>query len=203
MTFSLTWLADELRAADLQVVEVHGWETRGLRDLTSPVGVICHHTGGSLSGNAPSLQTVINGRTDLHGPLAQLFLARDGTFHVVAASVANHAGPGNWNGNTEGNLHFIGIEAQNTGFTTGPLADPWPAVQMKAYVWGVAAILNKIGAPAFMCCGHKEYALPKGRKPDPTFDMDTFRELVGICMGLESVLQSPLLQTFFPHVGVY
>jgi peptidoglycan hydrolase-like protein with peptidoglycan-binding domain len=29
-----------------------------------------------------------------------------------------------------------------------------------------------------MCCGHKEYALPAGRKPDPTFDMAGFRNEV-------------------------
>jgi peptidoglycan hydrolase-like protein with peptidoglycan-binding domain len=30
-----------------------------------------------------------------------------------------------------------------------------------------------------MCCGHKEYRLPKGEKNDPTFDMDEFRKDVG------------------------
>jgi len=49
---------------------------------------------------------------------------------------------------------------------------------MDAYCRGVAAILAKIGAQANMCCGHKEYALPAGRKPDPSFDMATFRNNV-------------------------
>src|SRR5690606_24950405 len=35
-----------------------------------------------------------------------------------------------------------------------------------------------IGAGAGMCCGHREYALPAGRKPDPGFDMDDFRARV-------------------------
>jgi peptidoglycan hydrolase-like protein with peptidoglycan-binding domain len=34
-----------------------------------------------------------------------------------------------------------------------------------------------------MCCGHREYALPAGRKPDPTFDMPAFRAAVGAIMG--------------------
>jgi peptidoglycan hydrolase-like protein with peptidoglycan-binding domain len=34
-----------------------------------------------------------------------------------------------------------------------------------------------------MCCGHKEYALPIGRKDDPTFDMDDFRRQVAAIMG--------------------
>jgi Putative peptidoglycan binding domain len=33
-----------------------------------------------------------------------------------------------------------------------------------------------------MCCGHKEYALPVGRKPDPTFDMGDFRLQVAAIM---------------------
>ncbi len=82
-----------------------------------------------------------------------------------------------------GNSSFIGIEAENTGQTTGPNADPWPAVQLDAYRRGVAAILTKIRADAIMCCGHREYALPMGRKPDPTFDMDDFRRQVAAIIG--------------------
>lgn len=34
-----------------------------------------------------------------------------------------------------------------------------------------------------MCCGHKEYALPKGRKSDPhTLDMERFRSEVAALM---------------------
>src|SRR5579875_566646 len=190
MVFSLTWLADVLRDANLPVVEQFGWQNRGRADMHSPVGVICHHTAGPLAGNAPSLHTVLHGRPDLPGPLAQLLLARDGTYHVIAAGTANHAGAGSWQGNTHGNSQFIGIEAENTGHTTGRLADPWPLVQMNAYSWGVAAILRRIGAGASMCCGHREYALPKGRKPDPTFDMDQFRLDVDACMTILAVARA-------------
>jgi peptidoglycan hydrolase-like protein with peptidoglycan-binding domain len=126
----------------------------------------------------PSLGMVINGRPDLPGPLAQLYLGRDGTFYVVAAGRAHHAGKGSWQGMNDGNSNFIGIEAENTGQTVGPQEDPWPPVQLDAYRRGVAALLRKIGASAAMCCGHKEYALPAGRKCDPTFDMDEFRQQV-------------------------
>jgi hypothetical protein len=116
MVFSLTWLADTLRAVNLPVVEVAGWTNRGVGgDVTSAKGVVCHHTAGPLTGNTPSLNLVINGRSDLSGPLSQLFLARDGTYHVVAAGRAHHAGPGKWQDVTNGNAHFIGIEAENTG----------------------------------------------------------------------------------------
>jgi N-acetyl-anhydromuramyl-L-alanine amidase AmpD len=100
----------------------------------------------------------------------------------VVAGATYHAGRGIWQGVTTGNTSFIGIEAENTGHTTGPKADPWPEVQLDAYRRGVAAILNKIGADALMCCGHKEYALPVGRKPDPNFDMNNFRSQVAAIM---------------------
>jgi hypothetical protein len=141
-------------------------------------GVICHHTAGPANGIMPSLGIITNGRSDLPGPLAQLGLGRDGTFFVVAAGRANHAGRGMWQGISTGNSSFIGIEAENTGGAN----DPWPAVQLDAYRRGVAAILEKIGANAIMCCGHREYALPQGRKPDPSFDMVDFRTQVAAIM---------------------
>jgi len=182
MAFSLTWLPEILEDTGLKVAGQPGWRTRGRGDVGPIRGVICHHTAGPLTGIMPSLGIVTNGRSDLPGPLAQLCLGRDGTFFVVAAGRANHAGVGNWQGITTGNASFIGIEAENTGHTSGPKADPWPEVQLDAYRRGVAAILKKIGANVIMCCGHKEYALPQGRKPDPTFDMDEFRRQVATIM---------------------
>jgi peptidoglycan hydrolase-like protein with peptidoglycan-binding domain len=178
MAFSLTWLPDVLDGAGLKFAEQPGWRTRGRGDLVKVLGVMCHHTAGPAQGNMPSLQVLTNGRPDLPGPLCQLGLGRDGTFYVVAAGRANHAGRGNWKGVVTGNSSFIGIEAENTG----KVDDPWPDVQVDAYLRGVAAILGKIGAPSKMCCGHKEYALPPGRKPDPTFDMNDFRAKVDAIM---------------------
>jgi hypothetical protein len=182
MAFSLTWMPQVLLDAGLKVAEQPGWRSRGRGDVGTIKGVICHHTAGAKTGNMPSLATVTNGRPGLSGPLAQLCLGRDGTFFVVAAGRCNHAGEGNWQGVTTGNTSFIGIEAENTGQTRGPNADPWPAVQIDAYRRGAAAILKKIRANAIMCCGHKEYALPDGRKPDPTFEMDPFRLQVAAVM---------------------
>jgi len=182
MTLSLTWLPIVLLDAGLKVAEQLGWQTRGRGDSGTIRGVMCHHTAGARTGNMPSLGVLTNGRSDLPGPLAQLGLGRDGTFFVIAAGRANHAGVGNWQGVTTGNSSFVGIEAENTGHTSGPLADPWSAIQLDAYRRGCAAILTKIRANAIMCCGHKEYALPQGRKSDPTFDMDEFRLQVAAIM---------------------
>jgi peptidoglycan hydrolase-like protein with peptidoglycan-binding domain len=192
MAYSLTWLAEVLEAAGLKVAEQPGWRTRGRGDMGTVVGVMCHHTAGPAKNNMPSLGTITNGRSDLPGPLAQLGLGRDGTFYVVAAGRANHAGNGIWQGIVTGNSSFIGIEAENTGKND----DPWPDVQLDAYRRGVAAILHKLGAQPVMCCGHKEYALPKGRKPDPTFDMDAFRGKVAeIMAGAAAPLLIPAVDT--------
>ena len=172
MPFSLTWLPDVLLEAGLKVAPVNGWEFRGVSDVGEIFGVICHHTAGPKQLNMPSLKTIIDGRPDLRGPLAQLGLGRDGTFYVIAAGRCNHAGPGMWNGISAGNSHFIGIEAENTG---GEDDQPWPRVQMEAYRRGVAAILRHVGRDTEWCAGHKEYALPHGRKSDPSFDMAQFR----------------------------
>ena len=189
MSFSLIWLPDVLKNAGLKIALVPGWENRGRGDVDQVVGVICHHTAtlGAKNMNMPTLNTLINGRAAngknpaLPGPLSQLGLGRDGTFYIVAAGRANHAGGGSWQGFKNGNGNFIGIEAENSG---GRDDFPWPAVQLDAYHRGVAAILRHIGRGAEFCAGHKEYALPAGRKTDPDFDMVAFRSAVsGILNG--------------------
>ena len=182
MSYSLTWLANVLEAAGLKVAEVPGWQERGRAEMGEVRGVICHHTAGPRQGNMPSLRTVTEGRPDLPGPLAQLGLGRDGTFYVVAAGRCNHAGPGRWRGVTTGNSSFIGIEAENTGLHDDA---QWPDVQMQALRRGVAAILQHLRLTADDCAGHKEYALPPGRKTDPDFDMNAFRASVAAVMAGE------------------
>ncbi|HET6940976.1 MAG TPA: N-acetylmuramoyl-L-alanine amidase [Sphingomicrobium sp.] len=174
MTYALVWLSDVLQQAGLKVAETHDWRTRGRAEMGRVRGVMCHHTATRQGGNMPTLDVLIRGRAGLIGPLCNLGLGRDGTYYVVAAGRANHAGRGEWQGIRTGNSSFVGIEAENSG---EPL-DAWPEVQLEAYRRGVAAILAHIGASANMCCGHKEYALPLGRKVDPTFDMAAFRAQV-------------------------
>lgn len=181
MTYSLTWLPSVLDAAGLQVALHEGWENRGRGDVGPIQGVICHHTAVAATGNMPTLKSLVHGRaagpgiTALPGPLAQLGLGRDGTFYVLAAGRCNHAGEGQWQGFTNGNMNFIGIEAENDG-----VGEAWPDVQMEAYWRGVAAILMHEGLDANRCAGHKEYA--PHRKPDPSFDMQAFRQRVAEVM---------------------
>lgn len=174
MTYSLIWLPEVLRGAGLKVAECDGWRNRGRGDMSPVRGVICHHTGGLPPGRGTmtSLRTLVEGRNNLAGPLSQLGLGRDGTFYVIAAGKANHAGPGEFKQRRDGNSSFIGIEAENSGRPD----DHWPDVQMDAYVRGAAAILRRIGADVDMCIAHKEWA--PGRKIDPLFDMGMFRDSV-------------------------
>lgn len=193
MTYSLIWLPEVLRNAGLKVAEVAGWANRGRGDIGRVRGVMCHHTGTSTAGNMPTLNMLKAGRSDLPGPLAQLGLGRDGTYYVVAAGRANHAGRGEWNGLASGNSSFVGIEAENGG----RVGDDWPDVQMDSYWRGVAAILKHIDAGAGMCCGHKEYAHPRGRKPDPLFDMDLFRSHIRSVMQGTAITR-PLIPAIDP-----
>jgi len=188
MTYSLIWLPQVLKDAGLNVQAVDGWQARGHGDFGKPMGVLCHHTCGPKDGDIRDLHVLIDGRPDLAGPLCNLGLARSGVFWVVAAGKAWHAGAGNWLGITDGNSHLIGIEAENVGDGT----DPWPDVQMNAYKRGCAALLNYIHAPSSMCAGHKEYALPHGRKDDPDFDMVKLSADVASFMANPTVVVPPI-----------
>lgn len=164
----LTDLAEVLRAAGLKVVEIPGWKTRGRPGSFAPRGVLCHHTGGAGDGLAYARWMALEGRSDLSAPLAQLGLDRKGTFYVLAAGRANHAGrckpiaglsayPGRSYG--DGNAQLLGIEAMNTG------SEGWTPAQYSAYVRGCAALNARYGWPVSRTLGHKETSL--SGKPDP------------------------------------
>lgn len=172
----LTNLADILRGAGLRVVEVPGWRTRGHGQMSAVRGVLWHHTATSAkaSGDYPSQNIVTNGRSDLPGPLCNLGLGRNGTWYVVAAGLAYHAGSGSYPGvGTNGNGTLIGIEAEHPG-TAGT---PWPAEQIDSYRRGTAALLRAFGLGADRAIGHKEWA--PSRKIDPYgLDMAAERRFV-------------------------
>jgi len=164
----LTGLADALRAGGLDVVEVDGWRERGHGPMADVLGVTCHHTGG-----LNDLGTIVHGRSDLAGPLAHLFLDREGVFHVVAAGLCWHAGVSRKPAYT--NSHRIGIEAEALG--TGAAGD-WPDAQMDAYRLGCKVLAGHYGFGIDQVLGHKETCAPPGRKTDPSFDMAAFRRQI-------------------------
>lgn len=165
-----------VKNAGVKYKKVSGWASRGHGTMGSIQSIICHHTAGPASGNTPSLNVVAYGRPGLSGPLAQLFLARDGTVYLVAAGVSYHAGRVKSNKYT--NSHAIGIEAENTGLSND---SPWPDQQIDAYAKLCKALCREFGLSTSRVVGHKEAA--PGRKIDPTFNMSQFRAKVGGAKG--------------------
>ena len=171
----LTNLATILREAGLNVTEVDGWKTRAHGPMTAVKSIICHDTAGPATGDYPSLPIVRDGRPDLPGPLAQLGLGRSGTWFIIAAGLSYHAGvvidPALFS-----NAYAIGIEAEGTGI---PATDTghtyWPDRQYQSYLHGVRALKRAFDVPTEYVKGHKEIASPHGRKIDPNFSMQEFR----------------------------
>lgn len=163
-------IANALRTWGLDVIEIPGWETRGGTNFR-PQGLVTHHTASvSRNRNTPSLNTVLNGRPDLPPPLCQVLQGRDGSCSVTAAGTANHAGTGDWKG-LKGNETVFGLEVENDG-----IDEPWSDDLYGDMTRASAALLWLIGRTAEWVCGHKEWAKPKGRKPDPWgLDMNDFR----------------------------
>jgi N-acetyl-anhydromuramyl-L-alanine amidase AmpD len=181
-------LPQVLLRAGVKVSEYPNWKTRG-RGILNIKGIICHHTASQPGKNAPSLGTVVNGRSDLPGPLCQILLGRDGTAYIIAAGRANHAGRGLWHGISNGNGNMLGIEAENSG-----VGEPWPDKQVEAYVQICAAICRWKKFGAEMVAGHKEYCLPKGRKIDPAgINMVDFRLKVAQIIGGDAPKPEPIV----------
>jgi len=148
-----------LAARGLKVETVPGWEKRSAGSF-NPKGAVCHWTAGPKGTlKRPSLAICTNGRSDLPGPLCNVYLSRDGVAVVVAAGRANHAGAGSWHGVT-GNSSFFGTECEAAG------PDDFTPAQRAAYPRVNAAFCDLGGFGADMVCGHSEYATPRGRKSD-------------------------------------
>lgn len=164
-------LADHLRRWGLDVVEEPGWQDRGVHFAQKPLVAVGHHTATRQRPGVPfpTRRILINGRPDLPGPLCQVGLATDYRVHVIAAGKANHAGPGAWRGVERSSL-TVGTEVEYAG--TGP----WDPQLLHTFDLVQAALLDMLGRSAGWYCGHREWALPAGRKVDPgNVDLDAQR----------------------------
>lgn len=154
----LPWLADALRAEGCTVVEESGWKSRGRPSSTgsfNPYGVLWHHTGttASYSNPFPTKSVLINGRSDLPGPLCQVGIGYDGVCHIIAAGRANHAGTCNGFGPfayDDGNWQLVGFEIDYNG--TQPMSPEQKDAAAKASV----ACLKKFGRNENYVATHKE-----------------------------------------------
>ena len=126
MIHSLIWLPSVLKAAGLKVAQVDGWESRGRGAIGSIFGVICHHTVGPRTEICQALTYLLTVAPIFLDLSLNLVLGETVRITVIAAGRCNHAGDGIWNGVTNGNANFIGIEAENTGLSND---FPWPDVK--------------------------------------------------------------------------
>ena len=164
----LTDLADVLRAAGLDVIEMDGWKNRargsGGYDSGRPNHIMVHHTasGASSDGWPDANYCTLN---DDDAPLCNLYLNRAGSVWVCAAGATNTNGSGTdpcgVTNKDSMNSSAIGVEAGNVG--TG--AEVWPAPQMDAYLVVCRALGGAYGIPDSRIHGHVEYS--PGRKIDP------------------------------------
>lgn len=153
-----TWLADVLRAAGCRVVEHDGWKARGLIGQSfDPKALVWHHDA-SAKGASPGVPAYM--LAHFQTAAAQLWVASDGTWHVLASGRAPHAGvvrPG-----APSNYTSLGIETDHT------VGETWPPAMLASLRVGSAAILVHLGVPASKGLHfHKSIAFPPGRKVDP------------------------------------
>ena len=178
----LTDLAAVLELAGLTVIELDGWQDRargsGGYDAGAPSVVMVHHTASppSSSGRPDAEYCALY---DEDAPLSNLCLDRDGVWWILAAGATNTNGAGGPLGDVDEdamNLAAIGIEAN------GGYGEPWPDVQTRAYVAGVAALCAAYGIGDVFA--HFEWAPtrkvdPAGPSPwatgDQSWNMDRFR----------------------------
>lgn len=173
--------ANLMVAAGLTVKYSSGWESRGRPYSFSPsVGFIDHHTAATSDIDS----VLINGRSDLPGPLCHWALHKNGDWVLIAAGYANHAGESK-----------SGAPTNSSGWAceaTGPIPldgyGPSAFPNYASYVTGMACILEAEKWGTSKIWGHKESCYPSGRKIDPSFSMNTFREQVGDWTGEEEDL---------------
>lgn len=184
-----TWLADVLRRAGCTVVEEGNWKARSAGSTFTPKGIILHHDATSPGPSPGVVDMLINGRSDVPGPLCQLWLDYYGKWHTIAAGRANHAGSGGPWGvfpAESGNTYAIGIECDHT---TGEV---WTAAQRAEGEKGMAAIMDYLGAdPANALCGHKEWAPTRKVDPDPANMANVRREVAAYVPGSGTPEEEP------------
>lgn len=149
------------------------WTSKYLGEQGTVVGCMKHHTATSAAagGDYPSLNVIMNGHSTLSGPLAQIGMGRSGTLYLITTGLAHHAGVGEWAGITNGNAHFLGIEAENDG------SGDWTAEQRDCYPRLVASILLEVGRGPEWAPRHAEYA-PTRKTDTAGFDEAEFDALV-------------------------
>jgi hypothetical protein len=184
---AISWLADVLRGAGVEVVEEGNWLSRSAGSSFSPIGVLWHHTAApsSASNPHPALNICINGRSDLPGPLCHALVDYYGVFHVISANRANHAGRSAGSGPIpagDGNTLMVGWEIDYAGDGGGGVQQRMTQAQYDASVAATAAVLDRLGRDSSYARGHRETSTTG--KIDPSYiDLDSMRADVAAAQG--------------------
>lgn len=164
---ALTWLADVLRAAGLDVVEDNGWQTRSRSSggFTGgrPWGITWHHTASNPGSDGQSDVNFI-ARGSSVAPVYQLYVNRAGRIWTIAAGAANHAGSGGpwsrWSAGTVPtdamNTHGIALALANNG-----VGEPYPAAQINTAFTASLAISRRLGRPVVDVVNHRDWTTRK------------------------------------------
>lgn len=131
-----------------------------------PEVIILHHTAPF-----PSLSKVGYFFQDVNSRVSSHFtVGKDG---VIIQSVdekdrAWHAGPSAWLGKNNVNDYSLGIEILNDGDSK----DPFTELQYNAVAKLVSYLMKKYDIPLSKVIGHRDIAIPLGRKIDPSDNFD-------------------------------
>jgi hypothetical protein len=127
------------------------------------VGCTRHHTGTpetfSAAADYPTYNVVKEGRSGLDNSLSAYGLGRWHSIYAFSEFLSWHAGSWSFAGITDGNGHFLGIEAEGAG-------GRWTPFQNEFYPRLVASILLYVGEGIAMAPRHADGAMPRGRKSD-------------------------------------
>jgi hypothetical protein len=164
----LTGMAEVLRAAGLSVVEVDDWPYRarssGGYEDGRPWAVVWHHTASDTTPDN-DVAYIVDGSAD--SPLANLYIARDGTVWVCAGGATNTNGKGGPFPVSRGtiptdsaNTHVVGVEIANNG-----VGQTWPREQVDAAFATSLALTAWLDLQPTDALGHVDWS--PGRKIDP------------------------------------
>jgi hypothetical protein len=163
----LTWLADDLEAAGLQVVRYAGWTTRARRSggyADTPLCVMWHHTASSTTASNDAYYMC---HTSASRPICNVLVARSGEVWVLAAGATNTNGSGRSLAFSQGmvptnrmNEWAVGMELANNG-----VGQPYPQVQIDAAFTVSNRVNQRLGGKPTDVATHAHYA--PDRKIDP------------------------------------
>ncbi len=155
--------------------------------------IVLHHTGSN------------NGRADLtwlrskeSAVSAHYLVDRDGRIYQLVADAdrAWHAGTCALRGVvTDMNARSLGIELVNDG--TG--RTPYTEQQYRALEALVPYLVTTYGVPPENVVGHKEVALPAGRKTDPSANFDFARIRRAVAVAVERARLVPFVGAVAAH----